>query len=258
MNKLTVILLFFSAACNTKTQRMQEKFSFNESVLKSFIISTPGISEGTALSVLDSILDKSIEDSTVFLQTVSYLETPLGDPNSSYRNEDLYSNLLQAKIKSPWYDDNSKEKIRTQLYLLMQNRVSAAANDFTYITPAGLKKKMYDLHSNFTLMYFYNPECNACKEMKDALISSPVTSEKVKSGELKILAIYTDRDEKLWLDHLPGMPQNWIHGRDEDEYLFKNSVYDLRAIPTLYLLDEDKKVLVKDGTNIAVIEALLK
>jgi len=40
--------------------------------------------------------------------------------------------------------------------------------------------------------------------------------------------------------------------------LYKNSVYDLHAIPTVYLLDKEKKVLLKDAINVAEIEALLR
>jgi len=50
------------------------------------------------------------------------------------------------------------------------------------------------------------------------------------------------------------MPKNWIHGRDENEYLYKNKVYDLYAIPTIYLLDKNKKVILKDVLDVRVIE----
>jgi hypothetical protein len=53
------------------------------------------------------------------------------------------------------------------------------------------------------------------------------------------------------------MPAEWIQGRDEYG-LYKNNVYDLRAIPSLYLLDKDKKVLLKDCTDLKEIEKSLK
>lgn len=184
----------------------------------------------------------------------SYLEKYFGDPNSTYRNESLYIHLLQENMRSPWCDSLQKLQYRSTLYLHMQNRPGSVANDFTYITAAGFKKRMYDIHAEYTLLYFYNPQCEACKEMKTTLTTSPVISNKVSSGELKILAIYTDKDEKLWLDHLHEMPDTWLHGKDENEYLYTNSVYNLKAIPTIYLLDKEKKVVLKDCTNIAFIE----
>jgi hypothetical protein len=37
----------------------------------------------------------------------------------------------------------------------------------------------------------------------------------------------------------------------------EKSLYDLHAIPTLYLLDRDKRVLVKDSTDVPYIEEVI-
>ena len=93
--------------------------------------------------------------------------------------------------------------------------------------------------------------------MKAALESSGVINNKISNKQLKVLAIYTDKDEKVWLDHVSEMPAKWIQGKDEYEYLYKNKVYDLRAIPTIYLLDSNKTVLLKDVTSLTLIERKL-
>ena len=37
----------------------------------------------------------------------------------------------------------------------------------------------------------------------------------------------------------------------------KEELYDLRAIPSLYLLDKDKKVLLKDCASVDMVETYL-
>jgi len=59
------------------------------------------------------------------------------------------------------------------------------------------------------------------------------------------------------LNHLAEFPEKWIQGRDEDEFLTRNSVYNVKAIPTAYLLDKDKKVLLKDCNSVEQIEKQL-
>lgn len=245
---LSVITACISKAKDEKLQ------SYSEVVLKDFVLSTTRLTEKEALKNLDSILNRVSEDSSILRQTISFLETPFSDPNSAYRNQNLYSKLLYTKIQSKWFNNYEREIAAGKLKLLQQNNVGSPANDFTYITPAGYKKKMYDIESKFILLYFNNPECNACKQMKQVLTSSTIINQKLKAGELKLLSIYTDKDEKLWLKHLKEYPANWIQGRDENEYLYKNNIYDLHAIPTLYLLDSNKKVLLKDVVNLALIE----
>jgi hypothetical protein len=225
--------------------------------LKVFVRGTVSENKSTTSQQLDSILKHASQDSIVFRQTVTLLEVPFADPNSSYRNADLYSKILAAKKESSWYNADEKEIAADRMQLLQQNNVGKPANDFTYITPAGYKRRLYDIKSRFLLLYFNNPECPACREMKTALMNSSVITNKIKSGSLKVLSIYTDKDEKLWLDHLKEYPSSWIQGRDEDEFLYRNKIYDLRAIPTIYLLDASKKVLLKDCMDVSQIEKII-
>ena len=50
------------------------------------------------------------------------------------------------------------------------------------------------------------------------------------------------------------MPDNWINSYDKSMKMKNDELYDLRAIPTLYLLDQDKVVLLKDCMSIPTIE----
>ena len=52
-------------------------------------------------------------------------------------------------------------------------------------------------------------------------------------------------------------PKEWINGYDKKLVIKEKNLYDLKAIPTLYLLDKDKKVLLKDAT-VAQIDQYLQ
>ena len=49
-----------------------------------------------------------------------------------------------------------------------------------------------------------------------------------------------------WYQGLSDYPEEWITGYNHDLSIRDNLVYDVRAIPSLYLLDRDKKVIFKD------------
>lgn len=42
--------------------------------------------------------------------------------------------------------------------------------------------------------------------------------------------------------------KEWTNGYDKELVIKNKNLYDLRAIPTLYLLDKNKTVLLKDAT----------
>jgi hypothetical protein len=78
--------------------------------------------------------------------------------------------------------------------------------------------------------------------------SSFLINEFSKSNKLKILAVYPDEDLDAWKEHVSVMPKDWINSYDKRVSLKNDEIYDLKAIPTLYLLNKEKKVLLKDAT----------
>lgn len=196
-------------------------------------------------------------DSITFRNRMTAFQKLYADPNSPYRNESEALKIYDSIIASPWYSAAEKLGIQQKVLLAQQNRVGQPANDFPYTTPGGEMKRMHAIKANFILLYFNNPECEACKEMKGALSQSTIINQKLKTGELKVLSIYVDTDEQTWRTHLREYPKQWLQGIT-DGTLRKDKVYDLSAIPTMYLLDKDKKILLKDYFTVQSIEQLMK
>ena len=94
-------------------------------------------------------------------------------------------------------------------------------------------------------------------EIKELLsIEMMKTSNVLRSvqSKIKIVAIYTGGNGELWSSHLINMPTEWIVGFDSESSVVNNSVYDVRASPSFYILDSKKIVLLKDATYDTAIE----
>ena len=46
---------------------------------------------------------------------------------------------------------------------------------------------------------------------------------------------------------MPVYPDEWYNGYDPNLVIRNDMLYNIRAIPSLYLLDEDKRVILKDA-----------
>ena len=77
-----------------------------------------------------------------------------------------------------------------------------------------------------------------------------------KKGILRVLAVYPDGDENEWLLKSSKMPQGWIVGWNKQGDIRSKTLYDIRATPTLYLLDKQKKVILKDAPLERIIQYL--
>lgn len=122
------------------------------------------------------------------------------------------------------------------------------AADFTYTLADGKTGTLYGVKAPYVLLFFYNPDCHACKEITGQIAGWPLLDKMQADKTLKILAVYPDEDQEAWKKHIPDVPASWINAYDQSISLKNDEIYDLKAIPTIYLLDKDKKVILKDIT----------
>ena len=179
------------------------------------------------------------------------------DPNSPFRNDELYLPVLEAISNSPFVDDESRLEADATALLVSRNRPGMPAEDFSYLTIQNRPGSLYGIKAPYTLVFFSNPGCNMCKEIREAMSKSSIITDMVRSRKLVVLALYPDEDTDLWLSYRDEIPSSWINARDPGCTITASGLYDLKAIPSLYLLDADKTVLLKDCTEVQQIEAAL-
>lgn len=180
----------------------------------------------------------------------------LYDPNSPLRNEEYYIPVLNHVIKSDNTGETDWERAEFTLSLMLKNRVGQSASNITYTLESGKTKRLYDTHAQYTLLYFYNPDCSACEQLTNYLKESDLIEKLVNNKILSILMVYPDKDLDIWRKHLSNIPETWINGYDKSTTIIDKQIYDLKAIPTLYLLNKDKKVILKDADVEKVINYL--
>ena len=168
------------------------------------------------------------------------------DANSPVRNEEMFIHLCRSVESVPQVEDVLKQRASFARRLAEKNRVGQSAIDFTYTLASGKQGRMYGLKADYTLLFFYNPDCHTCMEIKNAMKQSSRLKEWVSSGKMKVLTLYPDEDVSLWRSHLNELSNEWVNGYDKGQVLTHELLYDLSAIPSFYLLDKDKKVLLKD------------
>ena len=185
--------------------------------------------------------------SNVF-ETVSRLTSLyLYDPNSPYRNEDYYFPFVRGLAGSGFTPEERKPGYAYDARMCSLNRVGTKAADFSFSDRDGRKYTLYGIDAEYVILFFSNPGCTACKEIIDALQGNVKAEAMIRSGRLAVLNIYIDSDLDEWRKYMPIYPDDWYNGYDPDYVIRTDVLYNVRAIPSLYLLDGDKTVLMKDA-----------
>lgn len=215
-------------------------------------------SSSTSDTALKKLFAQAEKEKKCYMYLTSLADKYLYDPNSPMRNEELYISVLDAVLKSPAMSDTDKIRPQARRKLAQKNRIGTKAVDFIYMLANGKQSSLYNVKAPYTLLFINNPGCNACNETIEALKSSPSICRATAQKSLKILSIYPDADLVEWKRHLSDFPKEWINGYDKKQTIEQQNLYDLKAIPTLYLLDKDKTVLLKDATSAEIEEYLKK
>lgn len=205
-------------------------------------------SQEVRTAAIQKMLTQAEADTAMFAYFCKLYDKYLYDPNSPLRNEEFYIPVLEKIIASDKIADIEKVRPQHQLDLALRNRPGHAAADFRYTLASGATGNLYSVKSPYLLLFFYNPDCSMCKTVHGQLAATPLITEMEKKKLLKIVALYPDEDIAAWKKHLPAIPATWINGYDKELKMRNEELYDLKAIPTLYLLDKDKKVVLKDVT----------
>ena len=212
-----------------------------------------------ALSCIDGLFPRleaselADSSSNIFSRFSSLMEKYLYDPNSPYRNEDLYGHYAGKLASSELTDPLLKPSYEYTAGLCSLNRTGSPAADFRYVDAGGRSHRLYDNKADYTLLFFSNPDCSACKEIIAQLRSIGKLDSLIESGRLAVVNVYIDEDIAAWKAYSGQYPKNWSSGYDPEFSIRESVSYNVRAIPSLYLLDAEKKVIMKDAPQEKVL-----
>ena len=194
--------------------------------------------------------------SNVFESFVDIAEKYMFDPNSPLRNEDLYSPFAEVLSQSNHMDTATKDCYAHVASMCRLNEAGTRAADFRFSDRKGREYTLHGINADHTLLFFSNPGCHSCLEIINTLKDDPTVSAMIAEKRLAVLNIYIDEDLKEWKEYMPIYPEEWYNGFDPDLVIRTDNTYNVRAIPSLYLLDADKTVLLKDATMERLLSAI--
>ena len=217
---------------------------------------------GVAVKAVNRLFDRASAcerrdtSSNVFESMTEIVQKYLYDPNSPMRNEDFYGPYVERLSQCQLVDEGIRQAYAFDAKMCALNRVGTKAADFRFADKSGRIRSLYDIKADNIILFFSNPGCTACLDIINTLKSIPAVAHGVASGRLAVLNIYIDEDLKAWREYMPIYPEDWYNGYDPDYVIRTDVLYNVRAIPSLYLLDKDKKVIMKDAPETRLFDWL--
>lgn len=239
----------FSAAGLLKDSVMLEQAMSNYISVMDFC--TPeGLDKGITHLLRTS--GKASED--VYQRVVDVADLYLWDAESPFRNENYY--LPFAEYELARGGDNA-ERAKARIEEIERNRPGSVAPAFELENIKGGKIFFEPgSESRVTVLMFYEPDCEHCESVVEALRNDAGFSRAVGNGEIRMIAAYLGDDYKLWREHAAKLPQTWETGIDRKGRIDDGELYVVRATPSIYLIDANGKIVLKDSDLAHLGEAL--
>ena len=138
---------------------------------------------------MDSLMRRASASRPMLDYFTMLAEQVIHDPNSPLRNDEFYIPVLRAVLASPYYDEYERIGPSYDLNMAMQNRIGERANDFRYTLASGATGTLYGVKAEYVLLFINNPGCPMCKQLREQIGGSPMLSEMIERGRLKVVAL---------------------------------------------------------------------
>lgn len=171
----------------------------------------------------------------------------LYESDSSLKNEEYYLPVIEWYSTSPKTDFATSERIKLLLKLVKSNRPGTDANNFSFVLADGEVRRLSDFRGKMTILFFFTPGCSGCQKASRLIAADEKISMRVIDNSINLLYICTENDVEGFRRGLSEIPTFATAGVNANGTVQNVPLYDLKESPTIFLLDKEGKVVLRDA-----------
>jgi thiol-disulfide isomerase/thioredoxin len=143
-----------------------------------------------------------------------------------------------------WSDSIKISKIKHRVNAIKPTLVDQIAPDLNLFRDNITPTSLHELVADYTILFFYEPDCGHCKEYTPKIKE---ISDQYWSKGVEVFAVYTLVDTAEWNLYISeNNLQSWNNVFDPYRKSGFYEKYNLITTPKLYLLDNNKKIILSD------------
>lgn len=144
--------------------------------------------------------------------------------------------------KADWVTKEFKDDLRKQIDLIRPNLIGKTAQNLVMNSYKGVYVALDDVEKDFTILYFWEPDCGHCREATPKL---KIWYDKPKDYSFEVFAVCTTAEKEKWSKYIEENKLTWINGWDPQRLSHFDYYYNVQSTPTIYILDKNKKIIAK-------------
>lgn len=203
-------------------------------------------------AAVDNLLSRAASVPSAYMFMLETARAHLYSPDSPVFSEDIYLAVLDY-VFARGDDSDIDRMIRDDI---MRNRPGTPAADFTFESTTGQATALDHSGRARTLLIFYDPDCDTCHHLIDRLRKNAALQTAVGASDLRVVLVYIGDNRDLWLRDAASLPDDWTIGIDDCGTVEESDLYIIRNVPSIYLIDRDGTILLKEPTTDQLFDQL--
>lgn len=155
---------------------------------------------------------------------------------------EMYDTYFASGEMDFWINEKTKASLKEHADRLRKSLVGNIAPDLIMQDITTTPRSMYDIKKDFTILFFFDPDCGHCKTETPKLVNFYETTK----FDVEVYAVSADTSMVKMKEYITNMNMKWITVNGPRTYVGSyHDLYDAITTPTLYLLDNRKKIIAK-------------
>lgn len=155
----------------------------------------------------------------------------------------LYDTYFASGEMDFWANEQLKENLKERADQLRSSLVGMAAPNLIMQDQNLQRQELYSLDHNYTVIYFYDPDCGHCKKETPKLKEFYETT----LHDVGIFTVSADTSMAKMNEYITTMNMDeWVNVNGPRTYTVSHQkLYDAMTTPTIYVLNREKEIIAK-------------
>lgn len=199
----------------------------------------------TLMRAIDKVVAKAKKNQETFkyavwMCVVKYSQPEIMGLDEVYVN--LYDKYFATGQMNFWANEKLRKNLKEQAERYRKSLLGRQGANLIMQDSNFKPRSMYDIKNKYTVLFIFSPDCGHCKEETPKLVDF----YNKKKFDLEVFAVSADTSMAKMRSFIKEMNTRWITVNGPRTYVgHYQDLYDSNTTPTLYILDNKKKIIGK-------------
>jgi thiol-disulfide isomerase/thioredoxin len=216
----------------------QEKI--NEYLDKLYVPQADSLKKAIAIIVSKAKKNQETYKYAVWLLMIKYQTPEIMGLDEVYVH--LFDTYFGSGEMDFWVNEKLRKNLKDHADRLRKSLIGQTGPNLIMQDSNFKPRSMYDIKNKYTVLFIFDPDCGHCKEETPKLLNI----YNKKKFDLEVFAVSADTSMAKMRSYIKDMNMPWITVNGPRTYVGNyQDLYDSNTTPTIYVLDNRKKIIGK-------------